>query len=106
MGTTGLSSQAQLLPYMEDAAVVNLVDQSVHWRDQTHPGQDNAAAILQMPEPGAVGIDGSFSHQAAFEDSPLRCHYFAIFGAKPDSCGTVLARSAQPPCLRPKTPTR
>ncbi len=84
-GTTGLSSQAQLLPYMEDAAVLNLVNQSVHWRNQTIEVKTTPLPFLKCPSQNPLEYTDILA-SGRYEDSPLRCHYFAIFGAKPESC--------------------
>ena len=86
MGTSGISSQAQLLPYMEDAAVVNLVDKGVHWRGQDISVKTTPLPFYKCPSQNAVEFTDILA-SGRYEDSPLRCHYFAIFGAKPDSCG-------------------
>jgi prepilin-type N-terminal cleavage/methylation domain-containing protein/prepilin-type processing-associated H-X9-DG protein len=86
MGTTGLSSQAQLLPYMEDEAVMNLVNQSVHWRDQTIEVKTRPLLFFKCPSQQPMEQTDLLA-SGRIEDSPLRCHYFAVFGAKPDSCG-------------------
>jgi prepilin-type N-terminal cleavage/methylation domain-containing protein/prepilin-type processing-associated H-X9-DG protein len=86
MGTTGLSSQAQLLPFMENQDVVNLVNQSVHWRQQTIEVKTTPLTFLKCPSQAAMEFTDLLA-SGRIEDSPLRCHYFAIFGAKPDSCG-------------------
>jgi prepilin-type N-terminal cleavage/methylation domain-containing protein/prepilin-type processing-associated H-X9-DG protein len=85
-GATGLSSQAQLLPFMEDEAVANLVDQSVHWRGQTIQVKTLALPFFKCPSQEPTEHTDILA-SGRFEDSPLRCHYFAVFGAKPDSCG-------------------
>ena len=84
-GTTGLSSQAQLLPFMEDAAVLNLVNQSVHWRNQTIEVKTTPLPFFKCPSQTPLEYTDILA-SGRFEDSPLRCHYFAIFGAKPESC--------------------
>jgi prepilin-type N-terminal cleavage/methylation domain-containing protein/prepilin-type processing-associated H-X9-DG protein len=85
MGTNGLSSQARLLPYMEDEAVVNLVDQSVHWRGQTIDVKTRPLPFLKCPSQDQMEHTDILA-SGRFEDSNLRCHYFAIFGAKPENC--------------------
>jgi prepilin-type processing-associated H-X9-DG protein len=85
----GLSSQAQLLPYLEDQAVLNLVDQTKHWRDQTQQVKDTPLPFLKCPSQAAVEQTdplASYSQSPFSVESDLRCHYFAIFGAKPDAC--------------------
>lgn len=81
----GLSSQAQLLPYMENEAVHDLVDQSTHWRNQTIQVKVMAMPFLKCPSQNPMEITDILA-SGRIEESPLRCHYFAIFGAKPDVC--------------------
>jgi prepilin-type N-terminal cleavage/methylation domain-containing protein/prepilin-type processing-associated H-X9-DG protein len=83
--TTGLSSQAQLLPYMENQNVVNLVNQSVHWRQQTIEVKTTPLPFLKCPSAPQLEHTDILA-SGRLEDSPLRCHYFAIFGAKPENC--------------------
>jgi prepilin-type N-terminal cleavage/methylation domain-containing protein/prepilin-type processing-associated H-X9-DG protein len=82
---TGLSSQARLLPYMEQQSVLNLVDQKVHWRQQTNATKDTTLTFLKCPsqeplEYTDVAVSGRFA------DTLLRCHYMANMGAKPSTC--------------------
>jgi prepilin-type N-terminal cleavage/methylation domain-containing protein len=86
----GLTSQAQLLPYMEDVALIGLVDQTKHWRDQTPAVKRTPLLFFKCPsqEPTEeTDILTLISSSPYSEPSQLRCHYFANFGAKPDSCG-------------------
>ncbi len=83
---TGLSSQALLLPYMEDKAVFDLVDQTKHWDAQTPEVKRTPLPFLKCPSQEPVEMtDVLFTSPAPeyCEPSPLRCHYFAIYGAKP-----------------------
>ena len=90
--TNGLSSQALLLPYMEDVALLNLIDKSRHWRDYLAADaviKRKTMTFLKCPsqDPNEeTDILGLISSSPYSELSPLRCHYFAIFGAKPDGC--------------------
>lgn len=84
-GMSGISSQAQLLPYMEDAAVANLVDVGAHWRDQDISVKRTPLPFFKCPSQNTLEWTDILA--SGQEESPLRCHYFAIFGAKPDSCG-------------------
>lgn len=82
---TGLSSQARLLPYMEEQNVHNLVNQNVHWRQQSDVTKNTPLPFLKCPsqEPYQwtdVAVSGYYG------DSQLRCHYQAVFGAKPSPC--------------------
>jgi prepilin-type N-terminal cleavage/methylation domain-containing protein len=84
---TGLSSQARLLPYMENNAVHDLVDQEKHWR-----APENARAIrmpltfFRCPSQAATELTltgGTLGN--AFgepEENNLRCHYEGNLGAR------------------------
>jgi prepilin-type N-terminal cleavage/methylation domain-containing protein/prepilin-type processing-associated H-X9-DG protein len=98
---SGISSQAQLLPYMEDAALVNLVDLGSHWRFQDESVKQKELPIFKCPSQTPVEWT-DFLAEAPRRDTTLRCHYFAIFGAKPESCGqgsgpTAIEDSLDPP---------
>jgi prepilin-type N-terminal cleavage/methylation domain-containing protein/prepilin-type processing-associated H-X9-DG protein len=84
--TSGLSSQAQLLPYMEDQAVANLVDVGAHWRNQAIEVKETPLPFFKCPSQDALETTDILASGQVVE-SPLRCHYLAIFGAKPVSCG-------------------
>jgi prepilin-type N-terminal cleavage/methylation domain-containing protein len=84
--TSGLSSQAQLLPYMENEAVVDLVDEGLHWRGQTLEVKMTPLPFFKCPSQEELELTDILA-SGRIEESPLRCHYFAIFGAKPESCG-------------------
>ncbi len=91
--TNGLSSQSLLLPYIEEAATLSQIDKSRHWRNWL-PAD---AAVKRTPLPFLKCPSQSPIEQTDIltlvasspfsEESPLRCHYLAIFGAKPESCG-------------------
>ena len=88
--TSGLSSQALLLPYMEDKPVVDLVDLGRHWRDQDPAVKETPLPFFKCPSQTPLeqtDILTLITASPFSQDSLLRCHYFAIFGAKPDSCG-------------------
>jgi prepilin-type N-terminal cleavage/methylation domain-containing protein len=96
-----LSSQARLLPYMENEDVVNLVAQEYHWRDAP-----NAVALrtplffLRCPSGEAVEATAMTLNPMTLEDNSLRGHYVGIMGARP---GPTLNRSngtltVEPPC--------
>jgi len=79
-----------LLPYMEDEAVVNLVDQSKHWRNQTLEVKRTPLPFLKCPSQEAVEWTDELVSATSppwGADSTLRNHYFAIFGAKPSESG-------------------
>lgn len=85
-GSTGLSSQSLLLPFMEDEAVADLVDPTMHWRGQTIEVKTTALPFFKCPSQEELEFTDILA-SGRYEESPLRSHYFAIFGAKPDSCG-------------------
>ena len=85
---TALSSQARLLPYMENQAVHDLVDQTIHWRDVKNtkaflasvtfwrcPSQDNLEWTDMAQQDGVTPGDP--------QQNDLRCHYMGIMGARP-----------------------
>jgi len=84
--TSGLSSQALLLPYMEDEAVADLVDLGSHWRDQDLSVKETPLPFFKCPSQNPQEMTDLLA-SGRYEESPLRCHYFAVFGAKPESCG-------------------
>jgi prepilin-type N-terminal cleavage/methylation domain-containing protein len=83
--TGALSSQARLLPYMEDQNLANLVNQDQHWRDPS-----NARALytpltfLQCPSGKTI----EWNHMTAnpwdtLRENNTRCHYVGSMGARP-----------------------
>jgi prepilin-type N-terminal cleavage/methylation domain-containing protein/prepilin-type processing-associated H-X9-DG protein len=88
-GTTyfsgALSSQARLLPYMEDQNLANLVAQDYHWRDaQNLKALTTPLPFLQCPSATRI----SWNHLAAnpwdrLEQNELRCHFVGVMGARP-----------------------
>ncbi|QDV73901.1 DUF1559 domain-containing protein [Botrimarina mediterranea] len=93
---SSLSSQAKLLPYMEEQSLLNLVDQNTHWRDQM--------AVLEMPlsflrcpsgVPQLTSINGrdyglSGGSRGDIRVSELTSHYVGIMGARPSKCRPVV----------------
>jgi prepilin-type N-terminal cleavage/methylation domain-containing protein/prepilin-type processing-associated H-X9-DG protein len=83
--TGGLSSQARLLPYMEEEAVRNLVDQDQHWRHQ------NNREALRTPLPflrcpSGRQLEPTFVNArdtGVIEENALRAHYVGNMGARP-----------------------
>ena len=85
---TALSSQARILPFMENKNVHDLVDQTTHWRDQK-----NSVAVLtplpmyRCPSQQSLRMDGhgppDLVHRPGTLESDLRCHYMGIMGARP-----------------------
>jgi prepilin-type N-terminal cleavage/methylation domain-containing protein/prepilin-type processing-associated H-X9-DG protein len=90
-----LSWIAQVLPYMEDDKVRNLVDENVRWQ---HPNNNEAESTplpqFQCPTTG-LAMKTAVDHPTpgTVEGSPLRAHYVAIMGAK-HSC--PLSATTQP----------
>jgi prepilin-type N-terminal cleavage/methylation domain-containing protein len=94
---TGLSSQARLLPYMEQQQLLNLVNQKVHWRDQTQAVKETPLPFLKCPSQDPMEFtDVLASGPAGFRDTPLRCHFMANMGAKPSICPSPLGGSTYP----------
>jgi prepilin-type N-terminal cleavage/methylation domain-containing protein len=94
---TGLSSQARLLPYMENQQVLNLVNQKVHWREQTPAVKETPLLFLRCPSQEPLEFtDVLASGATGFRDTALRCHYMANFGAKPALCPGPLTPGVYP----------
>jgi prepilin-type N-terminal cleavage/methylation domain-containing protein len=82
----GLSVQAKLLPYMEEASVLNLVDQSKHWRDAVNrPALLTPLPFLRCPSGPAIEMTEIGFGTTAFPttENNLRSHYVGILGARP-----------------------
>jgi prepilin-type N-terminal cleavage/methylation domain-containing protein/prepilin-type processing-associated H-X9-DG protein len=83
--TGALSSQARLLPYMEDQNLANLVDQNQHWRhDANKRALYTPLTFLQCPS----GKTLEWNHMAAnpwdtLLENTTRCHYVGNMGARP-----------------------
>jgi prepilin-type N-terminal cleavage/methylation domain-containing protein/prepilin-type processing-associated H-X9-DG protein len=90
--TNGLSSQALLLPYMEEAAKLSLLDKSRHWSNWLPADagiKRTPLPFLRCPSQDTLeetDVLRLITGSPYSEPSPLRCHYFAIFGAKPETC--------------------
>jgi prepilin-type N-terminal cleavage/methylation domain-containing protein/prepilin-type processing-associated H-X9-DG protein len=89
---SALSSQARLLPYMEEQSVLNLVDQTRHWREQTKV-LETPLPFLRCPSglPQFTGINArqyglSGGSVGDIRVSELASHYVGIMGARPDKC--------------------
>jgi prepilin-type N-terminal cleavage/methylation domain-containing protein/prepilin-type processing-associated H-X9-DG protein len=101
--TNGLSSQALLLSYMEDGARLGELDKSRHWGDWLAAD----ATIKRKPLPflkcpsqdpmEETDVLRLVTGSPYSEQSPTRCHYFAIFGAKPESCPSAGGHKPPPP---------
>jgi prepilin-type N-terminal cleavage/methylation domain-containing protein len=83
-----LSSQAKLLPYMENQSVHDLVNQDKHWRDPSN----NAARFTPLPffrcPSNTRNPEWSFSYVGQDRTDTekgvnLRCHYVGNMGARP-----------------------
>jgi prepilin-type N-terminal cleavage/methylation domain-containing protein/prepilin-type processing-associated H-X9-DG protein len=87
----GLSIFARILPYMEEQAVQNLVDQNKHWRQQTFdlPGRPSAfrTPLPFLRCPSGPTIEFTFMNDrdrpGQGEYNNLRAHYVGILGARP-----------------------
>jgi len=81
----GLSSQARLLPYMEDQALLNLVAQDFHWRDpQNATALRSPLPFLRCPSGQQIELTlMGFNPDPPPEENNLRCHYVGIMGARP-----------------------
>lgn len=82
--SSGMSSQALLLNYMEDQALFDVIDQTKEFRDQDPEVRSMPAPFFKCPSQNPLELTDTYS--GAPVDSPLRCHYVAIFGAKPSDC--------------------
>ena len=81
----GLSSHARLLPYMEDQALLSLVDQAHHWRDLENQKALNAPlSFLRCPSGQQLELTQmAFNPNPPPEQNALRCHYPGNMGARP-----------------------
>jgi prepilin-type N-terminal cleavage/methylation domain-containing protein len=83
-----LSSQARLLPFMEDQALHDLVDQDYHWRDtQNDEARFTPLPFLRCPS-NSRPLEWSFSYVGQDRTDTekginLRCHYVGNMGARP-----------------------
>jgi len=83
---TGMSYLAQILPYIEDANLRDLIDDTKNWSDVAN---DRAEAVpvplFQCPSVGGEldAFAGGIGNSTEYVDfSPLRSHYVGIMGAK------------------------
>jgi prepilin-type N-terminal cleavage/methylation domain-containing protein/prepilin-type processing-associated H-X9-DG protein len=84
----GLSSQARLLPYMEEQSVQSLVDQDQHWR---HANNRKALMtplpFLRCPSGKAIELTYINVRDTGTQvENSLRCHYVGNLGARPETC--------------------
>jgi prepilin-type N-terminal cleavage/methylation domain-containing protein len=83
-----LSSQARLLPYMENQNVHDLVNQDYHWRDdQNKTARFTPLAFFRCPSnPRPVEWSYTYVGQDRTDTETginLRCHYVGNMGARP-----------------------
>ncbi len=103
--TGGLSTLARLLPFMEEQAVQNLVDQDEHWRHA------NNLKALETPLPffrcpSGQNVEMNFINvrdTGRQEINSLRSHYVGVMGARPGPVVTVPTTTQHPfdGCLAP-----
>lgn len=82
----GLSVQARLLPYMEEQALINLVDQGKHWRDpENRAALERPLPFLRCPSAKAIEFTeyGGIIAVGRVSENNLRSHYVGILGARP-----------------------
>jgi prepilin-type N-terminal cleavage/methylation domain-containing protein/prepilin-type processing-associated H-X9-DG protein len=79
-----LSSQARILPYMENQDVIGLVAQEYHWRD---PQNQNALrtplTFLRCPSGKQIETTLMNLNPNVPQENNLRCHYAGNMGARP-----------------------
>jgi prepilin-type N-terminal cleavage/methylation domain-containing protein len=80
---THLTAQARLLPYMENASVLNLVDQTKHW---SHANNRNAF-FTPMPMfrcPSQTRLEWTdMKYVGNAQETDLVAHYVGVMGARP-----------------------
>ncbi|MCA9236396.1 MAG: DUF1559 domain-containing protein [Planctomycetales bacterium] len=83
--TGALSSQARLMPYMENRAVHDLVDQDAHWRGPTNRvALRTPLAFLRCPSGKEIERTAINARDTGtIEENNLRCHYMGNMGARP-----------------------
>jgi prepilin-type N-terminal cleavage/methylation domain-containing protein len=109
--TTGaLSSQARLLPYMEQQNVESLVDQNAHWRDGTNRvAMRTPLPFLRCPSGPQTqwtymnGRDAN-SEAEGVQENNLQCHYMGNLGAKGDTCPGAVVGGSRGPATPVATP--
>jgi prepilin-type N-terminal cleavage/methylation domain-containing protein len=93
-GLARMSSQARLLPYMENAAVHNLVNQTIHWRAlQNKEALLTPVDIFRCPSQTSVEWTdmGNLSWWTSGpKQDNLRCHYVGNLGARPGPADEAL----------------
>ncbi len=84
---TCLSAQAKLLPFMEDKAIHDLVDQKKHWRDAANknafltPVTNFRCPSQEATEWTDMGNLTWWTQGNQLDN--LRCHYYGVLGARP-----------------------
>ncbi|MBN2216966.1 MAG: DUF1559 domain-containing protein [Pirellulales bacterium] len=95
---TMASWTAQILPYMEDSALHNLVDQDRTWYDPANEvAMNTPLPHVTCPSTGtAIPTIHAYSPtvNVIVENSPLRGHYVAIMGAK-EGCPNTATSSPE-----------
>jgi prepilin-type N-terminal cleavage/methylation domain-containing protein len=90
---TCLSSQARLLPFMENTMVHDLVNQTQHWRHASNkPAMLTFVDLFRCPSQGESEWT-NFQGSAPDAQSKLRSHYVGILGARPGPADPALARA-------------
>ena len=96
---TRLSCQARLLPYMENKNFQDLVNQDVHWRDESNTqAWQTELPMLRCPSMTDtqwtdMGSKAGYSGPSS-DQNRLRCHYMAIMGARPGPADPSIKNSS------------
>jgi prepilin-type N-terminal cleavage/methylation domain-containing protein len=104
--TGALSSQARLLPYMEQQNMQTLVDQNQHWR------HTNNRVALRTPLPflrcpSGKEIEMTYINSrdtGVVEETGLKCHYVGNLGARPTTCPGAVVGGGRGPSTPAATP--
>ncbi|MCO6046541.1 DUF1559 domain-containing protein [Aeoliella sp. ICT_H6.2] len=87
---TEMSYLGQILPFMEQANLHNLIDDTAYWYDVANDlAESTPVPAFQCPSTGRElsAFTGGVGNSTSFIDqSPLRAHYFAVMGAKSEIC--------------------
>jgi prepilin-type N-terminal cleavage/methylation domain-containing protein/prepilin-type processing-associated H-X9-DG protein len=88
---TALSSQARLLPYMENQSVANLVVQTLHWRDpRNNVALNTSLPFLRCPSANPVELTYINGRDTGtVRETNLKCHFVGNLGARPTLCASV-----------------
>jgi prepilin-type N-terminal cleavage/methylation domain-containing protein len=82
----GLSSQARILPFIDEKNVQDLVDQDAHWRSTSNEKALNTPLPF-FRCPSAPPIELTFlnarDHPERTTENGLKCHYVGNLGARP-----------------------